>query len=658
MILNTDINSSISFVNETYETSVDAADLNKLKLILSSSLYSDQYSFIREIVCNSLDANEFVKSDKKVEITFNIDESGKYLSIKDYGTGLSPQFVKDTFSKIGKSTKELTNDFRGCFGLGRMSLLSYQDSAFFISNYEGFEYTYMISKENGVTFNLLSSKETTEPNGTTVKVYLRKEWRETDTIIKEIQNKCAYFEGIKCDYLTSPLIKNEHFYYCNDFIGDNNIHIALGGVYYKLPWNKLGMKPISISVAIPFEIGSLPVTPNREELRIEKHHLELIETKLLNLMSYLKANVKTEFDNIHEYLAAKKGSKVEFVKGLWISYDDLGIENLVYTPLKELNLKDILPDLYWGTINKTKCELTRNSRGYCDKYSKRLLIKDKDLLNTKYFRSYVQGNTVIEIPRLNLHKWITFLQLKRFPKSEWRRLINFYMNWFEKEFKVTTFTELRDSQEFKDYVTEEKKNIVRQSSYKRDSITWIARWSSTNEDFTVWDSNLSESNGDKIYVTNKTPKYKVEFLMSLISNTKIQMLKAKEENYEWVEEDNIVATVYYSLVVSKFLDTNEKWIKIAKQCLSPEVSKSLKKLEDFTYSNKVTISSKSYQFKESLKKLVDLHSLTDPISKELEFIEEQIKEHEYFNWMKHEYYRSEETTKLFNYIQSLKNISK
>lgn len=655
MILEIENSKSIIFGGETYETSIDAKDLVKLKYIVSTALYSDNFSWIREITANSLDANVFVNSDKKVEIAFGTDNNGKYLYIRDYGIGLSPEFVENTFSKIGKSTKSTSNKEIGGWGLGRCSILAYQDSAFFISNYEGVEYTYMISKENGVTFNLLSSKPTDESNGTTVKVYIKKEWRETDTIITEIRNKCAYFEGIKCDYLLNPLVKNDNFLFSKDFDGDNSIHISLGGVYYNIPWDKLVIKPINISVAIPFTIGSLPVTPNREELRLEKQHLELIETKILNLMSYFKANVKTEFDNLNSYLHVQSYGSVEFVKGLIISYKDLGLDCIEYTPLKELKLKNILPNLEWSIINKTKIKRQGDNIKYQSIHNKQFLVNDKNYLNTKYFRQFVDGKKVIELPKFTLNKWKQFLELKRFPKSEWRRLINLYLDWFKNEFNVQTFTEIKESQEFKDYIIEEKAKVSKSIGIRRDSITWIARWNENDHSGNrkvVWDSNLSENTKPKVYVTNKTPKDKVEFLMSLIGNN-MQLMKAKEEDYEWVEGDNIVAKVYYSLVLNKFLNDNKHWINIAKQCLDTQVNDLIKDLENFEKDNSVKISSENNQFKETLLKLITLHNLTDPISLKLTKIELLIIKYPYFKWMTYNYYNKSLAIDFHNYIQNL-----
>lgn len=655
MVIEQKQDDQIVFGSRIIETGIDAEDLPFVKQALSGKIYSSKYSFISENIQNATDIHKEVNTDKKVKVGFDIDDSGRFIFFQDWGTGISLDLMENVVAKFGKSTKRNDNNANGGFGIGFFANLAFTDKCFIITNVNGFEYTYLLTDNNGAEFQLLTTKETNEPNGTIIKVYISSGYYEFKEVRDNLRRLAAYFEGVDCSEFSYPLVKNEHFYFSQDFDGDDNIHICYGkGYYYPVPWKLLNIKPIPIKVAIPFNTGELKPSLNRETLQLEKSHLELIETKLLNLMSYFKANVKTEFDDIYEYLEAKKGSKVEFVKGLWISYNDLGINDLVYTPLKELELKEILPDLSWGSINKTKCELTRNNTGYCNRHYKSLLIKDKDLLNTKYFRNYVQGATVIDFPRINLNKWIAFLKLKRFPKSEWRRLINLYSDWFKTEFKVTTFTELRDSQEFKDYVAEEKKNIVRQQSCKRDSVTWIARWGK-NEKSVVWDSNLSENNGDKIYVTNKTPKDKIEFLMSLISNTKIQMIRSKVENYDWVEEDNIVATVYYSMVISEFLDSNVKWIKIAKQCLSKDISLIIKKLEDFTYHNKTVVSVKIDDFKKTLGKLVELHGLTDHISKDLEIIENLVKEYEYFNWMDHDYYRPEKAIKMFNYIQSLKS---
>lgn len=96
------------------KVSIDAKNLDYITTLLSTNLYSHpEESFIREIVSNAWDAQvEANNLDTPILIYVTTDS----ISIRDYGTGISPQRFKDIYLNIGSSTKRNTNDYIGGWG--------------------------------------------------------------------------------------------------------------------------------------------------------------------------------------------------------------------------------------------------------------------------------------------------------------------------------------------------------------------------------------------------------------------------------------------------------------------------------------------------------------------------------------------------------------
>jgi HSP90 family molecular chaperone len=106
-------------VTQSIGMSLDMSSAQVLMQMLSKNLYSDPIgSTIREVTSNALDSHRRSGTDDPVVVSFKVNLNNSYeFSVEDFGTGLDDNDVENIISKYGKSTKRLSNNELGMFGL-------------------------------------------------------------------------------------------------------------------------------------------------------------------------------------------------------------------------------------------------------------------------------------------------------------------------------------------------------------------------------------------------------------------------------------------------------------------------------------------------------------------------------------------------------------
>lgn len=122
MILNQE-QSTATLIGEVQSNNVriDANNINFITTLLTSNLYSLPIeSFLRETVSNAWDSQVeagnintpiLIKISPVVGTIDNLQ-----ISVRDYGTGLSPERFDSIYRNIGSSTKRTSNEYIGCLG--------------------------------------------------------------------------------------------------------------------------------------------------------------------------------------------------------------------------------------------------------------------------------------------------------------------------------------------------------------------------------------------------------------------------------------------------------------------------------------------------------------------------------------------------------------
>lgn len=329
---------------KSYKATVDESDIKHIMWVLSSSLYSDAIgSMIREIVSNAYDAH--IES-KNTEDNIIIDFTDNILTIKDFGTGLSPEKINNVYRKFGKSTKRDSNEAIGSFGIGKYSVFSYTDMYYIETVVDNILYKYILNKESGIPeISLLTETVLEEETKNYTSVIIPTKGNDSSTIYNKVQEQTFLFDRLSYLGMLSNIkvesIKGKHCIFCENYSpdGSNGILLAIGKVFYKVPQFDYNIRSdwFNPRIILRFEIGELPVTPNREGIVLNDTTKELIREKW-----------KLAIEELYVKFLQKDGEKVknlvEYIKALdnyhsaklSINIKDkicLGVERIVFNRL-------------------------------------------------------------------------------------------------------------------------------------------------------------------------------------------------------------------------------------------------------------------------------------------------------------------------------------
>jgi hypothetical protein len=110
-----------------------------------------------------------------------------FLTIRDYGVGLSAQDIVEVYSKYGASTKRDSNEVQGMLGYGCKAALSYTPQFTVTSVKDGVRAQIAVSREGdgGGSMQIVDESATTEGNGTTITIPIRRD--------NEVERKARLF---------------------------------------------------------------------------------------------------------------------------------------------------------------------------------------------------------------------------------------------------------------------------------------------------------------------------------------------------------------------------------------------------------------------------------------------------------------------------------
>jgi hypothetical protein len=304
---------------------IRSTDMGIILEILRSKMYKNPIAAIcREISSNARDANKEVNNKKPVQISINEENifdriNEDFISFKDEGPGISPERMSDVFVNYGASTKREDNKQLGGFGLGAKTPFAYADNFAIITivNKTKYHYIAAIEENNTGKIYLIETSETSEPNGTTIKIPIQK--NDINKFKTELI-KATYFWPIKPIFnfeKDEDLNITEHSH--GILLGSNNLflnnlYVLIDGIPYEINSEKI--TPIDFSsytILLTFKTGTLSISANRESIRYDNDTITKIQTKYEHFIHDLKESAQTEINNCKNYFDAALKLK-HFVK--------------------------------------------------------------------------------------------------------------------------------------------------------------------------------------------------------------------------------------------------------------------------------------------------------------------------------------------------------
>lgn len=335
MILNRE-NVDIKTIGDIKFNSVEIDKNSGAKIIamLTHNLYSNPLqSFIRETVSNAVDSTKEAGNDNPVVVSLTTVNNDTRITVRDFGTGLSPERFDQVFRFLGGSTKENSNDYIGCFGIGRFSCLAVANEAEITSFYDGVCYKYLMYKtSNGINIDLLDTQQTEEKNGLQVSVVIKR----SPNCIYAVKNTLAYFDNvviINDDYIENNVKKGKiGSIKPIELSNGGDFQVVMNGVCYYVDFDKIEnvigvdktllIKQTAIDCVVDVKIGDINVTPNREEIMYDDYTCNNIYNRVLE--------IKKEFLEFKKQEITESGitkdnwrliPKLNFLGNMYFDYD-------------------------------------------------------------------------------------------------------------------------------------------------------------------------------------------------------------------------------------------------------------------------------------------------------------------------------------------------
>jgi hypothetical protein len=262
-----------------------------------SGFYSEPILAIpRELGANAWDSHVKAGNTDKMFEVHAPNTLEPWFSIRDFGTGLSPEAIDTIYTTYFESTKTSDNDSDGCMGLGSKTPFNYTENFTVISWHCGMKHVYncFIDESGSPNIMRMASELSKDPNGVEVKFGVKIAdigmWVDKITRAYQPFRFRPTIKGAKIEYKPREYIyegkgwalrKNERDYYtrtCNAFMGNYCYPINMPAMSSLLSstnpqtYNRINSALSNRGFDLFFNIGDLEVAPNKEQLQYDDNN--------------------------------------------------------------------------------------------------------------------------------------------------------------------------------------------------------------------------------------------------------------------------------------------------------------------------------------------------------------------------------------------------
>ncbi len=313
--------------NNSVETFFSIKEENTAHIfsILRGQLYSDKLmAIIREYSTNALDAH--VASDVSKPISVSLPSywgDGKFV-VRDYGTGLSDDDIKNVFASYGESTKRNTNNQVGMLGLGSKSAFAYTSTFLITSYHNGIKNVYnaFIDESNKGVVSLVSSSETDE-TGLEITIPIKAQ------DAKILSDKCYFFfrywdniptfnndnivRQINLFKATSKTLEGNNWYIVKKNFGEPTLIVHMGNIAYPVSTENINLESDDrklldqngYTIHLKAEIGDVTNSASRESLELNDKTQKWIINAINNINEEVQKVIQQKVTKCRSLFEAK-----------------------------------------------------------------------------------------------------------------------------------------------------------------------------------------------------------------------------------------------------------------------------------------------------------------------------------------------------------------
>lgn len=288
-----------------------------------SGFYSEPILAIpRELGANAWDSHVKAGNTNKMFEVHAPNTLEPWFSVRDFGTGLSPEAIDTIYTTYFESTKTADNDSDGCMGLGSKTPFNYTENFNVTSFYNGKKYIYncFIDEQGAPNIMRIATVDTTESNGVEIKFGVKISdigmWVDKITRAYEPFRNRPTIVGAKIEYKPREYIyqgknwavrknnPNDYRVRCNAFMGNYCYPVnsdSIRRTIFNIDKDngyKIERAMHSGNFDLFFNIGDLEVAPNKEQLQYDENNSTCVAivNAIKNAIQELKDQVNAKIE--------------------------------------------------------------------------------------------------------------------------------------------------------------------------------------------------------------------------------------------------------------------------------------------------------------------------------------------------------------------------